>query len=246
MRLAFMTLLVLAGCGGGGESADAPAAGVPAQPGRAVAQPDAEIAALVYSDRQRTPPGFVDDAPPSGYWQVATTHLAGCTDDWDEALAWSETAAQDAAVYSDLVATQTDPRYHEFGRVTRATPATYLRMRVYRCAYFDPVAGELNVRPLDAALVASFAEYQWLFTTYNNFGNVVLERATRATEAAIGHTLDIAVLERAADPGDCDRIDVIAWSWSVDPASGAVTVDTAPLFSLRARLVAGVSEVCAG
>lgn len=244
MRLWLLPLLVLAGCGGGGEPS-APAAVVPAQAARPVAQSDADIATLLYTDRQRTPAGFPLDTPPSGHGQVTTLHLAGCTDDWDEALEWSETAARDAAVYSDLVATITDPRYFEFGRTPRTPADDYVRMRVYRCAFFDPVAEVLNVRPLDEGTVGAFAAYQWQFTTYNNFGNVVLERATRTTTTAIEHTLDLATLTRAAVTGDCDRIDVIAWSWRVQLATGEVGIQTAPLFSFRARQSGGLIELCA-
>jgi hypothetical protein len=118
-------------------------------------------------------------------------------------------------------------------------------MRVYRCAFFDPVAEVLNVRPLDEGTVGAFAAYQWQFTTYNNFGNVVLERATRTTTTAIEHTLDLATLTRAAVTGDCDRIDVIAWSWRVQLATGEVGIQTAPLFSFRARQSGGLIELCA-
>lgn len=118
-------------------------------------------------------------------------------------------------------------------------------MRVYRCDFFDPVAGELNVRPLDEATVGAFAAYQWQFTTYNNFGNVVLERATRTTATTIEHTLDLATLTRASVAGDCDRIDVIAWSWRVQLATGAVEIQTAPLFGFRARQSGGLIEMCA-
>jgi hypothetical protein len=218
--------------------------GVPAQPARPVVQSDAEIASLIYSDRQRTPADFPLDEPPAGYGQVTTLHLAGCTDDWNEALDWSETAANDAAVYSDLAATVTDTRYYEFGRVPRSPPNAYVRMRVYRCDFFDPVADTLNVRPLDAGLVGAFAAYQWQFTPYNNFGNVILERATRSTSAAIEHTLDLATLKRAAATGDCDRVEVIAWTWRVLLATGKVEIETAPLFDFRARQVGGASEVC--
>lgn len=245
MRLWILALLALAGCGGGGGGEPtAPGTGAPAQAARPVAQSDAEIASLLYSDRQRTPADFPLDTPPSGYGKVATSHLAGCTDDWNEALAWSETAAQDPATYSDLVETLTDPRYYEFGRVPRSPDNDYLRVRVYRCAYFDPVARQLNARPLDAATVGAFAAYQWQFTTYNNFGNVVLERATRTTATAIEHTLDLATLTRAAKAGDCDRIDVIAWTWRAALATGAVEIETELLFHFNARLRDGAGEVC--
>ncbi|MBV6416252.1 MAG: hypothetical protein CMLOHMNK_00783 [Steroidobacteraceae bacterium] len=246
MRPWVLSVCVLAGFGGGGGDSAAPGAGAPAQVTRPVTQSDAEIAALLYSDRQRTPDGFRLDAAPTGYEQVTTLHLAGCTDDWNEALEWSETAAEDAPSYANLVETRTDPRFFEFNRVTNSPVYTLVRMRVYRCAFFDPVADTLNARPLDAATVGAFAEYQWQFTPYNNFGNVVLERATRESAEAIEHTLDLATLTRAADGAGCDRVDVIAWRWRVRLPTGAVEIETEQLWQFGARFRDGASELCSG
>lgn len=243
MRPWVLSVCVLAGCGGGGESA-APGPGVPAQAARPVAQSDAEIAALLYSDRKRTPDGFMLDPAPAGYEQVTTRHLAGCTDDWNEALEWSETAAADAPEYANLVETRTDPRFYEFNRVLDSPVPTLVRTRVFRCGFFDPVAETLNTRPLDAPTVSAFAEYQWQYTPYNNFGNVVLERATREAATAIEHTLDLATLTRAQDPAECDRIDLVAWTWRVHLPSGAVEIATEPLWQFRARFRDGATEIC--
>jgi len=244
MRFWLLPLLALAGCGGGGGEPPAPAAGAPAQAQRPVVQSDLEIAALLYSDRERTPAGFPLELAPAGYDQVTTTHLAGCTDDWDEALSWAEVAAQDAPTYSDLVATVTDTRYFEFGRVLRAPTAGYVRMRVYRCAFFDPVAGTLNSRPLTAELVSAFAAYQWQFTPYNNFGNAVLGRSTQTTAGTIEHRLDLATLTRAVVAGGCDTIDVLAWVWRVTLATGKVVIETSPLFAFDARFTDGAAAIC--
>ncbi len=244
MRPWILVTCVLAGCGGGGGEPAAPGPGVPAQVARPVTQTDAEIAALLYSDRQRTPVGFPLDPAPTGFEQVTTLHLAGCTDDWNEALEWSETAAQDAPAYADLVETRTDPRYFEFDRVPRSPENNLLRARVYRCEFFDPVANTLNARPIDAATVAAFAAYQWQFTIYNNFGNVVLDRATRTTATAIEHTLDLATLARATNAAECDRVEVIAWTWRVALASGVVEIGTESLFAFRARFRDGATELC--
>ncbi len=204
MRFWWGIVLVLVGCGGGGESS-VPAPGAPAQAARPVELSDLQVANLLYSDRQRTPEGFALDPVPSGYGQVTTYHLAACSDDWNTALAASEAAALAAPTYSDLVATTEEARYFEFGRVPRTVANDYVRMRVYRCAWYDPASVRLNTRPLDAATVAAFAEYQWQFTSYNNFGHAVLERGTRATATAVEHTLDMAVLVAGAGVAGCDR-----------------------------------------
>lgn len=193
---------------GGGSSGDESAT---AAPPRAVAQSDLEIAALLYSDSARTPPGFyADPAPPSAAY-VATFHLKNtdlaaaatqhelCTDDWNGALQWSENAALNAATYSDLVATDSNSRYFEFGRVPRGRVGGYLRARVYRCTYLDrasvdlrapgSAAGQLNRRPLTAQGLRELAEYFWLFSRFNNFGSVVLRSAASTTPAVLEHSL---------------------------------------------------------
>ena len=89
-------------CGDG--SAPAPAASAPPRP---VTQSDLQIAQSVYGTGPRTPAGFYSDPPPSGHDYVSTTHLKNadvdaavvapqplyelCTDDWSQALEWSET-----------------------------------------------------------------------------------------------------------------------------------------------------------
>ena len=243
MRLWWGLVLVLGGCGGGGESS-VPAPGGPLQAARPVELSDLEVANLLYSDRQRTPAGFALDPVPTGYGQVATFHLAACTDEWNTALAAAEAVALAAPTYSDLVATTEDARYFEFGRVPRTGGNDYLRMRVYRCAWYDPAEARLNARPLDAATVAAFAEYQWQYTSYNNFGHVVLERATRATASAIEHTLDMAVLAGAQGGAGCDRIDVIALTYGVALTSGDVSLDRQRLYSFNATFRDGAAVLC--
>jgi hypothetical protein len=266
---------VVAACGGGGGSGGtatpvaAPAAPPAAAP-RPVTKTDLEIAQLVYTDRERTPAGFQRDPPPQWSGQVATFHLKNadlaavspdqprhevCTDDWNAALAWSEQVAQSAPAYSDLVETSSTERWFEFGRVVRSTDPRYLRMRVFRCSYVDRggvdlgadegSAGTLNRRPIDAVALAALSEYLWQFTLYNNFGHAVLASRGKPAGGTLGHELVIASLERGT-PGSCDRVVVRSWSHRADPASGALTLETEPLWSFRAREAAGTIELCPG
>lgn len=256
--------LLIAACGGGGGS-DSAAGSPPPVSARAVSQSDAEIAALLYSDSARTPPGFYADsaAPVAGY--VTTAHLKNtdlapastqhelCSDDWNDALAWSEMVASNATPYADLVATDSNTRFLEFGRVPRGQADTYQRMRVYRCAYLDRGsvdlltgginAGQLNRRPLTSADLRELSEYLWQFTSFNNFGNVVLLSSGVAAAARLEHTLHIAQLQRAP-AGGCDRIDVVAWRHAADVASGGLQRNQQPLWTFGARQVSGVIELC--
>ena len=259
--------VTLAGCGGGGGGDSDPATANPPPPvsSRPVAQTDAEIAALLYSDSARTPPDFyADSAPPvTGY--VTTAHLKNtdlapaatqhelCSDDWNDALAWSESVATAGTPYADLVATDANSRYFEFGRVPRGQADSYQRARVYRCAYLDRAdvdlraaavaAGQINRRPITAADVRELSEYLWLFTSYNNFGNAVLASRAGSGAGRIEHTLYIARLQRAAS-GGCDRIEVVEWTHSADVTSGTLERRELPEFSFGARESAGSVQLC--
>jgi len=251
---------------GGGDSIPHPQP----QTGRAVEQSDVEIAALLYSDSQRTPPGFhTEPAPPLGY--AATFHiknsdlqaaLAGlspihelCTDDWNEALGWSEAVASSESIHSDLTATNTSEQYYEFVRTRRTADTAIEQMRVYRCNFLDRdgadiarltgAAGHLNKRPLEIGDVQWTLEYQWQFSAYNNVDNVVLRSAPVAAGASPAHELILAALTRALGTGGCDRVSVFAWSYRTDASSGQFTSEQRDLWTFDVRNAGGSVELCA-
>ena len=263
--------MALSACGGGGgdTSTPAPAANAPPRP---VEQSDLQIAQSVYGTGPRTPAGFYSDPVPSGYGYVATMHLKNasvdatvavseplyelCTDDWNQALAWSELSAHNDAQYSDLVATNDDPRYFEFGRVRQGDPTFYLRARVFKCAYLDRSdenlrdaagpAGKLNRRPLTAAELRDLSEYLWQFTQYNNSGYAVLKSSGSSTATALSHVLHIGSVARGGIAASCDRVDVIEWRHDLDLATGSLQLEVTTLWSFGARESAGVASLCSG
>lgn len=267
--LAVLTASLLAACGGGGGGGDTsvPVASSPSSaPPRPISQTDLEIATSVFAGK-RVPEGFYTE-PAANDAVNATLHLKNtdidpsitaaqpqyelCTNDWNQALGWSETNASNAQVYADLVATNDDARFFEFARVRAGSPAVYTQTRVFKCTYVDRTnanlrtndgaAGQLNVRPLNADELERFSEYVFRFTRYNNFGHSVLQSA--GNTSALEHTLHIASLVRDGLSTDCDRIDVIAWRHRVDPTTGAITLDTQTLWSFGARESAGVAQLC--
>jgi hypothetical protein len=269
-RLAALAAMSLSACGGGGGgdgSAPAPAANAPPRP---VEQSDLQIAQSVYGTGPRTPAGFYADPPPSGYGYVATMHVKNsnvdanvaapqplyelCTDDWNQALAWSDLSAQNEPQHSDLVETNDDPRYFEFGRVRQGDPTFYVRARVFKCAYLDRSdanlretagpAGQLNQRPLTAAELRELSEYLWEFTKYNNSGYAVLKSSGSASASELTHTLHLASLARGGISASCDRVDVLTWRHTLDATTGYVQLDVATLWSFGARESAGVVSLC--
>lgn len=270
-RLAALTAVLLTACGGGGGGSPAPAPTASAPP-RPVTQSDLQIAQSVYGTEPRTPAGFYSDPPPSGHDYVATMHLKNadvdativapqplyelCTDDWNQALAWSELGARNSPQYSDLVETNDDARYFEFGRVRQGEPTFYVRARIFKCAYLDRAtsdlrasagaAGQLNRRPLTAAELRDLSEYLWQFTQYNNIGNAVLASSGSASTSALTHTLYLGRLARDGVSSTCDRVDVLAWRHVLDTATGQMELEVSTLWSFGAREAAGVVTLCSG
>jgi hypothetical protein len=207
-----------------------------------VSADDAALAARLYAGTPRTPAGFLDDPAPSSFSQVSTYHLKTrdldanavaqhelCTDDWSQALAWSETVAQSAPTYLDLVGNDTTERYYEFDRVPHGDTQRYERVRVFRCAYLDRAgvdldttstdfaAGTLDARPLDAALLGGLAEYLWRFSTFNNASHVVVASVPKTASSGLAHTLTLASLERGTA---CDVVAIRDWTTTADATTG--------------------------
>jgi hypothetical protein len=191
----------------------------------------------------------LSDPAPQSFSQVATYHLKTrqidsnaptqhelCTADWNEALAWSETVAQQAPTYLDLVGNTSTERYYEFDRVPHGDPQRYERMRVFRCGYLDrggvdldttgEFAGTLNVQPLDAAALGGLAEYLWEFSEYDNVNHAVVSSGARSAMTGLAHTLTLASLERGMT---CDRVSLSEWTSTADPASGELSSTVTPL-----------------
>lgn len=273
-QLAAFAAIALSACGGGGgggggDSAPAPAATSLARP---VEQSDLQIAQSLYGNGPRTPAGFYSDPAPTGHGYVSTVHLKNadvdgaaaapqplyelCTDDWNQALAWSESSAQGAPHYADLIETNDDPRFYEFGRVRQGDPTFYVRARIFKCAYLDRAgadlrviagpAGQLNQRPLTATELGNLTEYLWQFTQYNNVGHIVLKSSGSSSSGALTHTLHIGSLARNALSSSCDRIDVIVWRHTLDAATGRLELDVETLWNFGAHETAGVTSLCSG
>lgn len=262
------TLLALAGCGGGASPVTptvAPASAPTQTSNRPVTQTDADIAALLYADSQRTPPGFYQDTTPAVPGYLSTSQLKSmdiglgtrpyelCSDDWNQALQWSESAASNGGAYAALTGNSDSTLYFEFDRVRDGTPQAYLRQRVFKCAFvnrdavdlreIDGAAGALNARPLAAADLTLLSEYLWQFTTYNNFGNVVLRSQGSSSATTLTHSLYIATLTSSASPG-CDTVQVIEWKHSVDLSTGLLNRSVNTLWQFGARQQSGVVSLC--
>lgn len=242
----------------------APPADEPKAAAQNVLPGDTAIAAQLYAGTPRTPAGFLSDPAPQSYLQVTTYHIKSkqidsaaptqfevCTDQWAQALAWSETVALQAPTYLDLVTNSSTDRYYEFDRVPHGDPQRYERMRVFRCAYLDrssvdldapsAVAGTLNAQPLDAAALGGAAEYLWEFSEYNNVNHAVVSSAASAATTGLAHTLTLASLERGAT---CDRVVLREWTFAADPSAGHLSSTVTQLRDFSVRQVGDTVAGC--
>jgi hypothetical protein len=264
-----VTLVLLLCACGGGSGGSGSSSEVPPNPALAagVTLSNVQIAANLYADIARTPVDFYAEPLPQSQQYIATSHLknvdlgeAGtphelCTDDWNQALAWSEAAAQRSPQYRALVANEANERYFQFDRVSGSQPQLYQRGRIFHCAYLDRSgvdlqqlqgqAGQLNLRPIAAADLKLLSEYLWRFTNYNNFGHAVLRSSAEAGGGALRHSLIIANLQQASVVANgCDQISVESWTHAVDNNSGALTRSVSNLWSFGARATPTGAELC--
>jgi hypothetical protein len=259
--------MMLAACGGGGApvtTSSPQAVTPPPSDGRPVSQSDADIAALIYGDTQRTPAGFYAETLPTFTGYVSTAHIKApdvglgarpyelCTDDWNQALQWSDSATANGSSQDALTGNEETPMYFEFDRVRSGTPQGYIRQRVFKCAFVnrDDVdlrqaagpAGTLK-GSAQAAELKQLSEYLWTFTSYNNTGNVVLKSVSGTSAGAMTQTLYLASLTPGT-AGACDAIEVLQWTHTLDAASGVITRSIQSLWSFAARQQGGSVELC--
>lgn len=234
---------------------------------RTVPKSDLEIAQALYSDSNRTPTDFYSEGPPPTTGYIATTHLKSsditssniplfelCTDDFNQALAWSEQAARNAPQYADLMGNNSNARFFEFQRARSSQPNALQRTRIYKCNYLDrgsvnlrvtsSIAGQLNRKPATASDLKELSEYLWQFTLFNNYGNAVLQSSGAISATGLQHNLVIASIGTASSNG-CDRIDIKNWTHTLDSQSGELTLTTTTVRSFNAKRVGGYAESCA-
>lgn len=206
---------------------------------------DYEIMTKVYTD-QRTPDGFYQESLPDTWYTIRhlknTDLLEGVvpsgtpvyglgTDDFTEALNWSETIALQQAVYEQLVDTTETDLYFQFTRFSPGTPDNTHYSRVFKSNSLDRSGydlgnpgiylGMITWQPLTAEQVKYVIEYLWTFTFNNNYGNAVLESYTEETDSEFIHTMTEArlIMDYA---GNCDTIQIFDTQYSVQKTDGMI------------------------
>ena len=208
---------------------------------------DSAILQAVYFDI-RTPEGFYTEsyADSSVYYSishvknvellplanrsgVASYELS--TDDFTEALEWSEQAANYQPAYKQLVDNRETNLYFEFTRVDLNNPQFVHLSRVFKKSALDRSGTDLNqldiyqgkiaIQMLSAERVKMLMEYFWTFSFSNNTGNAVLKSNTIETDISYIHTMEEAKLTiRSAD--QCDTVEIFETTYTVQKDTGDI------------------------
>ena len=253
-------MLTLVGCGGGnGASSINNASSL-----QVAVLTDMDIASAVYYD-QRTPDGFYQEPTQSGVFStiaqlrnidllplasrsgVTATELA--SNDFTEALNWSDTAASIQAAAYQLVDNSETELYFQFTRVNPSSPDFVQLHRVFkadvldRSGASDSYLGQITAATLSAATVKQVVEYLWAFTSDNNYGNAVLTSDTRETDTAFVHVMQQATLY-ASNNTNCDTIELNEVTYTVSKATGFIVKDKQLTRIITARRDGGYLEIC--
>lgn len=229
-----------------------------------------EIAAMqaLYSNTRLPADFYRDDVPAEGFYTIshvkntdllAPTARSGIavyelsTDDFTEALDWTETAASYQTGDRQLVDNSDTELFMQFSRADPAAPDLIQLSRVFKLSVLDrngvdrnndeAYQGRVTSAELGAQQLKSMLEYLWLFSFSNNYGNAVLSSVISETNTEFLHTMLEAKLTLAGT-GDCDQVDIYETIYATDKASGMIWKSRQLMQSFFSRNDAGVYSVC--
>ena len=175
------------------------------------------------------------------------------TDDFAEALDWSETAANNQPVYTQLVDNSDTPLYYQFTRVDSNNSEFIHLSRVYKASVIDrsgvdlsqagSYQGRIVSNTYSTTLVKQIIEYLWTFSFNNNYGNAVLESSTTETSSSFTHTLLEAKMT-SNGASSCDTIEVFESYYFIDKATGEIWRTTQSLRTLQATFNGTFASLC--
>ncbi len=258
-------LAIAAACGGSGSSDPSPSQQSSSTSTSYTLPSDADILAKAYDANYSVPDGFYVDERAETTRSYTIHHVLDesgsfevCTDDLVEAQGLEEADNQSRAVNGYYVTSHENERYFEFvrelsytqdvGNIDEITSPGYAR--IFKCSYadrtgvdrnlLDGYSGRINTDGLGNATLREFTEYLWQFRFFNVSRRVVIDSYSAAK---LQHTLLLAfVVNQGTDR--CDRVDVVAWRFNADAASGDITRQYDLLHSFEATLSGGIPSFC--
>ena len=229
---------------------------------------DIEILAKVYDTSYSVPEGFFVDERASTQRSYSLYHVKDesisyeiCTDDYNEAVEYEAADNESRAVSGYFVGSIENDKYFEFirelsypdsvGNIDDLTSPGFAR--VFKCSSINRngvdrnlrngYAGTLNERPLTIRSIRDFTEYMWQFTFFPTTQKKVLQSFSAENDENYEHALLLAFKINQGF-GNCDRIEVVDWVFTVEKLSGEIAKDFRFLFSFDAQTNNGIPEKC--
>ena len=229
---------------------------------------DAAILAKAYDNNYSVPDGFFVDERAETTQSYTVHHVLDesssfelCSDDLVEAQSLEEADNDSRAVSGYYVTSHETERYFEFvrelaytqdvGNTSDVTSPGFAR--VFKCDYanrdgvdrdlLNGYSGRINPARLDAAALRVFTEYLWQFRFFNTTHKKVISSFGAGKPSNLKHTLLLAFVHNQGQ-NRCDRVDVVEWRFSANPASGEVMREFDAVHSFEATLSAGIPALC--
>ena len=177
------------------------------------------------------------------------------TDDFAEALNWSELATVNQPSYKQLVDNSETFFYMQFTRTDIANPQLVYLNRIFKKSILDRSGvdrnlpdryqGKMAVDLININQIKMIIEYLWSFSDSNNHGHAILSSFTTETDDEFVHIMQQANLDSNLVAG-CNAIDVVERKYTIEKDTGFIFLDETIERLISARTVsAGVYELCA-
>ncbi len=230
---------------------------------------DMVIASALYFDK-RTPADFYrEDFQDEAFYSVShvkNTSLLPLVDrtgltvhelasnDFVEAMTWSNKAAEYQQSYQQLAANTETMLYFQFTRFDPASPQFANLHRVFKASVLDrngvdrndesaSYKGRITLPNPTAADIKLIIEYLWMFTLDNNYRNAVLESYTTETDSEFVHIMKQARLNLNYT-GGCDDVEVYEVRYKIPKDSGFIWKEKTLVDRFSAKRTDSYLEIC--
>ncbi len=180
------------------------------------------------------------------------------TNDFVQAMNWSETAVKYQKTYRQFVNITATDLYFQITRVDMNNPGMLYYDRIFKSSAFDRSGvnlsaakntqstvymGTIPPATLSLARVKQIIEYLWSFSTSNNFGYAIISTSIVGKANAIVYRMEEARLALSYS-ASCDVVSLYAMDYSVDRLTGKINRTTTLVRQLSARRHAAQISLC--
>jgi len=170
------------------------------------------------------------------------------SDDFTEAMQWSEVMAGKQPVYHQLVDVSESELYYQFARVAMGSPTTTEYDRVFKRSMLNRDNAESQaIKSGEQAFlgiippvrqsehnIKQVIDYLWSFSESNNYGYAVVSTAFQAYSDHYRYMLTEAQLDTATGTG-CDRIQIMEKRYDISRSTGRIRYSIVPVGVLWAQ-----------